>query len=197
LVGTLSRKKLRHALMILGIAESPIILQLLHLDRSYLFFAFSLAWAVALYAFIDPPRRALWLGLAVYVLTAAISVPLLLAWLGPEQDPGLTNGTAALTRQLIGFVFGVGVREELCKTAALFLLLGVGRLSGLRFSGREGLVLGAMSGLAFAAAENLQAVLNMSHLEEVTLAGRRRWATPAPCRWGRCRGGSRPSASGY
>jgi len=169
-VGSLSPRKLRHALMLLGIAESPIALQLLHLDRTYLFFAFSLAWATALFAFIEPPRRAFWLGLVVYVLTAAISVPLLLAWLGPEQDPSLADGTAAATHQLISFVFGVGVREELCKTASLFLLLGLGRLAGLRFTSREGLVFGAMSGLAFAAAENLQAVAHLSHLEEVTLA---------------------------
>jgi protease PrsW len=169
-VGSLSPAKLRHALMLLALAESPILLQLLHLDRSYLFFAFSLAWATALYTFIEPPRRALWLGLLVYVATASISVPLLLAWLGPERDPALGQGTAAVTHQLIGFVFGVGVREELCKTAALFLLLALGRLAGLRFTSREGMVFGAMSGLAFAAAENLQAVRSASHMEEVLLA---------------------------
>lgn len=172
-MGSLSAKKIRHALMLLALAELPILLQVFHLDRSYLFFAFSLAWATALYSFIEPPRRAFWLGLVVYVLTAFISVPLLLAWLGPEVDPSLDGGATPAHHQLLGFVdfvFGVGAREELCKSAALAALLGVGRALGFRFTRREGLVLGAMSGLAFAAAENLEAVRNMSHLEEVTLA---------------------------
>lgn len=163
-MGTLTPRKLRHAVLLLGLAESPILLQTLGLDRSYLFFVFSLAWAMALYTFIEPPRRALLIGLGVYVLTAAIAVPLLLAWLGPASSSG------PQTHQLMGFVFEVGVREELSKAAALGLLLVVGRLAGLRFSSREGMLYGAMSGLAFAAAENLQAIRGLSHMEEVTLA---------------------------
>jgi RsiW-degrading membrane proteinase PrsW (M82 family) len=166
-LGTLSSKKLRHALLLLGLAESPIALQMLRFDRSYLFFVFSLAWAMALYAFLEPPRRAVWLGLAVYILTAVIAVPLLLAWLGPTQEVGADEPAA---HQLWTFIFGVGVREELCKAAALLILLIVGRLLRLRFSSREGMLYGAMSGLAFAAAENLEALRRLSHLEEVTQA---------------------------
>jgi RsiW-degrading membrane proteinase PrsW (M82 family) len=166
-VETFSPRKLRHALLLLGLAESPIVLQMLHLDRSYLFFVFSLAWAMALYSFLEPPRRAAWLGLAIYVLTAVIAVPLLLAWLGPEQEVGEAEPAG---HQLWSYIFGVGAREELCKAAALVLLLVVGRLSRLRFSGREGALYGAMSGLAFAAAENLEALRRLSHLEEVTQA---------------------------
>jgi RsiW-degrading membrane proteinase PrsW (M82 family) len=154
-------------LLLLGLAESPIVLQMLRLDRSYLFFVFSLAWAMALYAFLEPPARAAWLGLTVYVLTAVIAVPLLLAWLGPTQEIGEGEPPA---HQLWGFIFGVGAREEISKAAALFLLLVVGRLSRLRFSSREGMLYGAMSGLAFAAAENLEALRRLSHLEEVTQA---------------------------
>src|SRR5438270_60708 len=88
---TFPAKKLGHALLLLGLAESPIVLQILHLDRSYLFFVFSLAWAMALYSFLEPPRRAIWLGLAIYILTSVIAVPLLLAWLGPEQEVGQTE----------------------------------------------------------------------------------------------------------
>jgi RsiW-degrading membrane proteinase PrsW (M82 family) len=154
-------------LAILGLAESPILLQVLGLDRSYLFFVFSFAWATALYTFIEPPRRAFWLGLVVFIVTASLSVPLLLAWLGPEQD---VPTTGPMTEQIFGFVFRVGVREELCKTASLLLLFAAGRAAHLRFTSREGLVFGAMSGLAFAAAENLQAVRQLSHLEEVSLA---------------------------
>jgi RsiW-degrading membrane proteinase PrsW (M82 family) len=166
-LGILTTKKLRHALLLLALAESPIVLQMLRLDRSYLFFVFSLAWAMALYAFLEPPRRALWLGLAVYVLTAIIAVPLLLAWLGPTAEVGEGEPAA---HQLSSFIFGVGVREELCKAAALMLLLVAGRLARLHFSSREGMLYGAMSGLAFAAAENLEALRRLSHLEEVTQA---------------------------
>ena len=166
-MGILPAKKLRHALLLLALAESPIVLQMLRLDRSYLFFVFSLAWAMALYAFLEPPKRAAWLGLMVYVLTAVIAVPLLLAWLGPTQEIGQGEPAA---HQLWSFIFGVGAREELSKAAALFLLLVVGRLSRLRFSSREGMLYGAMSGLAFAAAENLEALRRLSHPEEVTQA---------------------------
>lgn len=166
-MGGLTPRKLRHAMVLLGLAESPILLQLLGLDRSYLFFVFSLAWAMALYNFIEPPRRALLLGLGVYVLTGFIAVPLLLAWLQPSPAEG-PNGP--LSHQLLGFVFGVGVREELCKAAALGVLLLAGRLFRLRFGSREGMLYGAMSGLAFAAAENLLALRSLGHLEEVTLA---------------------------
>jgi len=162
-----SARKLRHALLLLGLAESPIVLQLLHLDRSYLFFVFSLAWAMALYTFLEPPRRAAWLGLGIYVLTAIAAVPLLLAWLGPEHEAGQADLPA---HQLWTFIFGVGVREELCKASVLVVLLVVGRLADLRFSGREGALYGAMSGLAFAAAENLEALRRLSHLEEIALA---------------------------
>jgi RsiW-degrading membrane proteinase PrsW (M82 family) len=122
---------------------------------------------MALYTFLEPPRRAVWLGLAVYVLTAVIAVPLLLAWLGPEPEVGQSDPAA---HRLWGFIFGVGVREELCKAATLVLLLIVGRVAHLHFSAREGALYGAMSGLAFAAAENLEALRRLSPLEEITQA---------------------------
>jgi RsiW-degrading membrane proteinase PrsW (M82 family) len=161
-------RKLRHALFILLLAESPILLQLLHLDRTYLYLVFSLAWALALYSFVEPPRRAFLVGLAVYVATALLSLPLLLYWLqlGPEVEPGVEPSGHALWE----FVFGVGVREELCKAVGLSLVLMGARALGMRFSAREGLVYGAVSGLAFAAVENLRAVQGLSHLDEVERA---------------------------
>jgi RsiW-degrading membrane proteinase PrsW (M82 family) len=164
----LTGKKLRHALIILALAESPIILQLLHLDRTYLYLVFSLAWALALYTFVEPPRRALLIGLLVYVATALLSLPLLLYWLqlGPDVEPGVEPTGHALWE----FIFGVGVREELCKAVGLSLVLIGARALGARFSAREGLVYGAASGLAFAAVENLRAVQGLSHLDEVERA---------------------------
>ncbi len=164
----LTGKKLRHALFILALAESPIVLQLLHLDRTYLYVVFSFAWALALYTFVEPPRRAMLIGLLVYVSTALLSLPLLLYWLqlGADAEPGVEPTGHALWE----FIFGVGVREELCKAVGLSLVLVVARGLGLRFSAREGLVYGATSGLAFAAVENLRAVQGLSHLEEVERA---------------------------
>jgi RsiW-degrading membrane proteinase PrsW (M82 family) len=164
----LTGKKLRHALFILLLAESPIFLQLLHLDRTYLYLVFSLAWALALYTFVEPPRRALIVGLAVYASTALLSLPILLYWLqlGPDDGPGAEPSSHALWE----FIFGVGVREELCKAVGLSLVLVTGRLLGMRFTAREGLVYGGTSGLAFAAMENLHAVQGLSHLDEVERA---------------------------
>jgi len=164
----LTGKKLRHALFILVLAESPIVLQLLHLDRTYLYLVFSLAWALALYVFVEPPRRALLIGLLVYVSTTLLSLPLLLYWLqlGADVEPGVEPTGHALWE----FIFGVGVREELCKAVGLSLVLVACRMIGLRFSAREGLVYGATSGLAFAAVENLRVVQGLSHLDEVQAA---------------------------
>jgi RsiW-degrading membrane proteinase PrsW (M82 family) len=164
----LTGKKLRHALFILALAESPIILQMLHLDRTYLYLVFSLAWALALYVFVEPPRRALLIGFLVYASTALLSLPLLLYWLklGPEE----ANGVEPSAHALWEFIFGVGVREELCKAVGLSLVLVAGRAIGLRFSAREGLVYGGTSGLAFAAVENLHALQGLSHLDEVERA---------------------------
>jgi hypothetical protein len=52
----------------------------------------------------------------------------------------------------VGYVFGVGVREELCKAAPL---LALGLLRSRVRRPLNGLVLGMMSGVGFAAAENV------------------------------------------
>jgi RsiW-degrading membrane proteinase PrsW (M82 family) len=161
----LPRRTLFRAALLLALAEAPIVLQLCALDRSYLFFAFGLAWAIALYGLIEPPAHALPIGLLVFAATALLSVPLLLVWL--QLSPG--EETASLTAPLMAETFWIGVREELCKAVALLAVLWIGESMGRRFSSREGLFYGAMSGLAFAAVENLHALRNLSSLDPVTL----------------------------
>src|SRR5450631_1286394 len=160
----LPRRTLFRAGLLLALAEAPVVLQLFSFDRSYLFFAFGLAWAIALYGLIEPPPHALPIGLLVFTATALLSVPLLLLWL--QISPG--EETGALSGPMMATTFWVGVREELCKAVALLGVLFIGEALGRRFSPREGLFYGAMSGLAFAAVENLHALRYLSRLDPVT-----------------------------
>ncbi len=164
----LERTKIERALLILALAESPVVLQLLDLDRSYLFFAFGLAWAVALYGLIDPKPRAIPIGLGVYVATAVTALPLLVLWMNAVPGFGhlLPEG---LGRQFLGS-FGVGLREEVSKSTALVAILWIGLHLTPPFSSREGMIYGAMSGLAFSAVENLETFHKMGHLEQLTAA---------------------------
>lgn len=164
----LERAKIERALLILALAESPVVLQLLDLDRSYLFFAFGLAWAVALYGLIDPKPRAIPIGLGVYVATAVTALPLLVLWL--NAIPGLGHLLQpGLGRHFLGS-FGVGVREEICKSAALVAILWFGMHLSTPFSSREGMIYGAASGLAFSAVENLETFHKLAHLDPLTAA---------------------------
>jgi len=162
----LPRRTLFRAALLFSLAEAPVVLQLFSFDRSYLFFAFGLAWAIALYGLIEPPPHALPIGLLVFAGTAVLAVPLMLLWL--EITPG--DDAAALSGPMMAASFFVGVREELCKAVALLGVLFIGEALGRRFSSREGLFYGAMSGLAFAAVENLHALRHLTHLDPVTLA---------------------------
>jgi RsiW-degrading membrane proteinase PrsW (M82 family) len=163
----LSRSKLDRAILILALAEAPIALQLLDLDRSYLFFAFGLAWAVALYGLIDPKPRAVAVGLLVYAATAVVSLPLLVALM--RAMPSWGHYAHGLGRSFLGSL-GVGVREELCKAAALLPILWLGLRLRPPFSSREGMVYGVMAGLSFAAIENLETFHKMAHLDDLTAA---------------------------
>jgi RsiW-degrading membrane proteinase PrsW (M82 family) len=66
--------------------------------------------------------------------------------------------------------FGVGVREEVSKSTALVAILWIGLHLPVPFSSREGMIYGAMSGLAFAAVENLETFHKMAHLDQLTAA---------------------------
>ncbi|MHB8419311.1 MAG: PrsW family glutamic-type intramembrane protease [Myxococcales bacterium] len=163
----LSRSKVDRALLILALAEAPIALQLLDLDRSYLFFAFGLAWAVALYGLIEPEPRAAPVGLLVYAVTAAVSIPLLVGLM--RLMPPLGPSAQGLARFFL-HSSRIGVREELCKSAPLLAILWIGLRLRPPFSSREGMVYGVMAGLSFAAIENLETFHRMAHLDQLTSA---------------------------
>ncbi len=163
----LPRSKIDRAILILALAEAPIALQLLDLDRSYLFFAFGLAWAAALYGLIAPKPRAIPVGLLVYAATALVSVPLLIGLM--RIMPGWGQGIHGVAHSFLRSL-GVGFREELCKTAALLPILWIGLRLRPPFSSREGMVYGVMAGLSFSAVENLETFHRMAHLDELTVA---------------------------
>jgi RsiW-degrading membrane proteinase PrsW (M82 family) len=163
----LPRSKLVRAALILALAEAPIALQLLDLDRSYLFFAFGLAWATALYGLIAPKPRAVPVGLLVYATTALVSLPLLVGLM--HFMPRWGHYSQGLASAFLASI-GVGVREELCKAVALVPILWVGLRLRPPFSSREGMVYGVMAGLSFSAIENLETFHRMAHLDELTAA---------------------------
>jgi RsiW-degrading membrane proteinase PrsW (M82 family) len=112
---------------------------------------FAVIWGVVLAALIQPPQIS---GVRVFqcvVFTIAIGIPMLLFL---QQVPPFRFLYAGLQRpslilQLIGFIFGVGLLEELCKIAPVYLFCGRRQVLDPRTSA----FYGAVSGLGFAIAE--------------------------------------------
>jgi protease PrsW len=115
---------------------------------------FCLFWALYFYSIINPPRSAWKQGLGYAFFTAAIGIPVLLS----VQTLPLIRNLYADTNSnnffenLIGFLFGVGILEETCKALPLIIF-------GLRkktiTNTTEGMFLGFLSGLGFAASEGV------------------------------------------
>ena len=120
---------------------------------------FCFFWAVFFFH-IMKPETALWkTGLAYAVFTAFVGIPTLLLW---QQVPLIKSfysgvGYQGFLPQLLGFVLGVGLFEELCKVMPFFVINP--RRYGLRTPG-DGLVLGIMSGLGFALTEGVGYSIN-------------------------------------
>jgi protease PrsW len=110
-------------------------------------------WGVILYELIQPVSFSWRKTLQCVIFTAFVGIPLLLFAQGVpifqllyaaiESDLGLIP-------RWIGFVFGVGVLEELCKALPLYLFL---IRPGYLKEPLTGAFYGAMSGLGFAIAE--------------------------------------------
>jgi RsiW-degrading membrane proteinase PrsW (M82 family) len=96
------------------------------------------------------------LGIPVYLAAAVGSIGVLLAWLAiPPDLTGELIESRNLLARLVGFVAGVGLREEAAKALPVVVLVWWRSKIGLpRLSLRQGVFLGALAGLAFAAAEN-------------------------------------------
>lgn len=113
----------------------------------------ALLWSLLLYRlFADRHLPFRW-AIGTMLFTCLVMVPILEFYL--RLPPPITDwlvSRAFLPFRLVGYVFGVGVREELCKAAPL-LVLAI--LSVRMRRPLNGLVLGMMSGVGFAAAENV------------------------------------------
>jgi RsiW-degrading membrane proteinase PrsW (M82 family) len=114
---------------------------------------FCLFWGLYFHTLIRP-RPDVWKRAIGYSLfTAFVGIALV----GAQSLPvfrnlySWTEGNSLLFR-ILGFVFGVGILEESCKALPLLMFgLHKGRIHGVR----DGLFLGFMSGLGFAAAEGI------------------------------------------
>lgn len=116
---------------------------------------FCLFWAVYFYQIIRPSRTVWHRALLYAGFTALIGIPLLLA---SHELPGIKHLYAAADHyrfvpQLLGNIFGVGILEELCKALPL-LIFGL-RKNQIR-TVKDGVFLGLMSGIGFAAVEGVQ-----------------------------------------
>jgi RsiW-degrading membrane proteinase PrsW (M82 family) len=124
---------------------------------SWMFVYFSLVWAFLFFRLVQPEPGTARLAVRVYLLTGLVAMPLLLLWL--STPPFVTEAlleAGGLARAL-GFLLGVGPREEAAKLVPLALVILWRRGGGGRpLSLRQGLVLGAVAGFAFAAVENVE-----------------------------------------
>lgn len=102
---------------------------------------FALLWFVVLYGLIRPERLNWWILLRVVLMTAIVGTALAI-FLESHMAPDDSN--------LVKMVVGVGFPEELAKSLAVYLFLFRSRST---FSTRSYVFVGAVSGLAFGAAE--------------------------------------------
>jgi RsiW-degrading membrane proteinase PrsW (M82 family) len=138
------------------VAIVPLAIQLLETNDQILYGLAvwsSVLWALVLYRlFSDRDLPFLW-ALGAMLFTAVVAFPMLevYVWLPPHATQWFT-GHHSLALRYLGFTFGVGMREEMFKAVPLFALAV---LTTRMRNPVNGLVLGMMSGVGFAAAENV------------------------------------------
>jgi protease PrsW len=115
---------------------------------------FCLFWALYFYSIINPPKTMWKQGLGYAFFTAAIGIPILLS---VQTLPLIRNlyadtNSNNFAENLIGFLFGVGILEETCKALPLIIF---GLRKGTIKNTTEGMFLGFLSGLGFAASEGV------------------------------------------
>jgi len=109
-------------------------------------------WAVVLHDLIKPTQFSWGNAIQCVLFTAFIGIPLLLLF---QKVPPFSTLYEAINEgglwgRLVGFVFGVGVLEEICKALPIYLLL---LRRGKLHDPHTAAFYGAMSGLGFAIAE--------------------------------------------
>lgn len=125
-------------------------------------------WALLLYRLFADRQVPVGWAIGTVFFTAFVGVPLLRAYLDIPVNifPALARSPFLLL-QLLGYVVGVGVREELFKALPLLVLI---KLTARMKSPVVGIVLGMMSGVGFAVAENV--VYTFTNLEQAVGAVR-------------------------
>ncbi len=121
---------------------------------------FALAWAAYFYVFVAIRSTNLMLGLATAAFTLLIGYPLdlLLSRVPPlSLLYGMTTAKLGVERA-VGFIFGIGVEEELLKALPVLLLTFLlGRIK----KPLDGIFYGALSGLGFAVNESYKFIAGM------------------------------------
>jgi RsiW-degrading membrane proteinase PrsW (M82 family) len=144
--------------LLYSLAAMPVVFQWIEVGAQGMFFYFAFFWAVVFHRLVTPEPGTVRLATSTCAATAFVVMPALLAWI--QLPPYVTNSLiqpgSPLPLRLTGFIFGVGVREEIAKVSPVLFLVWMARRARRRLSLRQGLFLGAASGLAFAALENIE-----------------------------------------
>jgi protease PrsW len=154
------------------VAIVPLAIQLLQTNDQILYGLAvwsSILWALVLYRlFSDRDLPFLW-ALGAMVFTACVAFPMLEVYLRlPPNPTQWLTGHRSLAVRFLGYTLGVGLREEMFKSLPLFALAV---LTTRMKNPVNGLVLGMMSGVGFAAAENVYYVFQA--LDQALTAVRR------------------------
>lgn len=154
---------------ITALAVAPMVLKFLGMGEKWMFVYFSLFWAYVFFRVTHAPR-ALWrAGAFGYVFTGLFAQPLLVAWISapPHLSETFVAADHGLVR-LLGFVFGIGLREEVAK------VIGVAWLTRFTFGQRrmlasplDAMIVGSLSGLGFAAIENIDYLERFQFLDKL------------------------------
>ncbi len=159
------------------VAIVPLAIEFLQGNRAILYglaIWSMVLWALLLYRlFADRDLTFRW-ALGTVFFTCFVGLPILEIWLIlPPDITGWFVSRRFLPIRLLGYVFGVGVREEMTKALPLLALSFFGSRMKKPI---DGLVLGLMSGIGFAGAENVYYVyqtleLSMAGWKETGQAG--------------------------
>jgi RsiW-degrading membrane proteinase PrsW (M82 family) len=156
---------------VLLLAMTPLLLSSLQ-DAYSIFLGISIyaacLWGLLFYRLFADEKHSLLTGAGVLAFTCFVGVPLLEVYimLPPHISDQILTQSKSFPLSLFGFIFGVGIREELCKSLPLFILL---RQTGKLTRPIDGIFYGMVSGLGFAAAENVYYIYMSSKMTAMDL----------------------------
>jgi RsiW-degrading membrane proteinase PrsW (M82 family) len=159
------------------VAVVPLAIEILQENHAILYglALWSMAlWSLLLYRLFADRDLSFRLAFGTVLFTCFIGLPILELWLfTPVDITGWLITRNFLAFRLSGYVFGVGVREELTKAIPLILLA---LFTTKMRKPINGLLLGMMSGIGFAGAENVYYVYrtleeSLRAMKETGMAG--------------------------